>query len=128
MQIEDLCKGYDYDKLDEEVRNNLLILCDRISLLEIAYGKPFVVTSGFRSMEDHLRIYKEKCITKVPMKSKHLFGCALDISDITGELTKWCFANENKLVEYELWGEMRQGVWLHLQSEPPASKKRWFFP
>lgn len=117
--------------LTEEQQKNLNKLLIAINKVRVAYGKPMIVTSGIRSMEDHLRIYKEKGITdikKIPMESKHLIGAAVDILDKSGALYDWCKTNENILIQAGLWLEERQGPWQHFQCEPPKSGKRWFMP
>ena len=71
----------------DEQSSNLLLLLMKINKVREAYGRQMVVTSGLRSMEDHLRIYREKGITdksRIPMKSKHLLGQAVDIADPKG--------------------------------------------
>lgn len=90
------------------------------------------VTSGLRTMEDHLRIYREKGITdpaKIPMKSKHLIGAAVDIYDPGLEITKWLKEDESaKLIAAELWCEEGNKNWVHFQIYSPASGHRWFYP
>jgi hypothetical protein len=86
-------------------------------------------------MEDHKRIYRNKGITdesKIPMKSKHLFGQAADISDSDGLFNNWCKENEKLLLSIGVWLEHRQGGWQHIQSVPFRSYKVggsiWFKP
>jgi hypothetical protein len=123
------------EDLSQEYQDNLALLLERMNKVREAYGKPMTVTSGFRSMEDHLRIYAAKGITdpaKIPMKSAHLRGCAVDISDPNGEVFAWCQANEPLLVEIGIWLENRQKNWQHFQVQPFASYKDggtiWFNP
>lgn len=119
-----------------ELDHNIRVLLGRLNKIRAAYGKPMVITSGLRSMEDHLRIYREKAKkegvpfdeAKVPKKSRHLWGQAADVLDKSGEFYDWCKANEALLEEVGLWCEERMGPWQHLQSVPPKSGKRWFFP
>jgi len=119
----------------ELVAKNLFLLLDKMNIVRKAYGKPMIVTSGLRSMPDHLRIYANKGITdkaKIPMKSKHLFGQACDVADPDGKFHKWCEANEDFLRETGVWLENRQGGWQHLQIVPFGSYKVggtiWFNP
>jgi uncharacterized protein YcbK (DUF882 family) len=115
----------------ELVAKNLLLLLDKMNIVRKAYGKPMIVSSGLRTMPDHLRIYANKGITdknKIPMKSKHLFGQACDISDPSGKLMAWCKANVAVLEEAGLWCEDGTVGWVHFQSVPPGSGKRFFLP
>lgn len=121
--------------LTEDEENNLVDLQARINIVRKAYGKPMFVTSGFRSKEDHKRIYMEKAkkagqtSVRIPMGSKHLSGQAVDIADPSGELYRWCKANEAVLIDAGLYCEEDTSVpRVHFQSVPPASKKRWFLP
>jgi uncharacterized protein YcbK (DUF882 family) len=119
--------------LTEEQQANVTILHEKINKIRALWGKPMVVTSGVRDIEDHKRIYREKGITdeaKIPMKSKHLFGQACDISDPKQELQKWCLENVDKLEEIGLWCEDFKATknWVHFQIIPPKSGKRFFKP
>jgi uncharacterized protein YcbK (DUF882 family) len=116
----------------KSIQDNLDILLKKINEIRAAYGKPMKVTSGLRTMEDHLRIYAEMGITeksKIPMKSKHLFGQACDVSDPDGKLMDWCIANEKVLEKVGLWCEVRDDKKrVHFQIVPPQSGKRFFNP
>ena len=125
----------DLDSLPDDIAMNLNSLLEKMNLIRNKYGKPMTVTSGFRTKEDHLRIYAEKGITdpkKIPMGSKHLSGLACDISDPNSELYKWCLANEDYLIQIGVWLEHRQGPWQHFQIEPFKSYQLggtiWFHP
>lgn len=131
LEMKELLGKYKYDDLALEVRRNLDLLLERANKVRTAWGKPMTVTSGFRSMEDHLRIYREKGITdpaKIPMQSRHLTGRAVDIADANLELTAWLKANPKILEDAELWCEEGNKNWTHLQTVPPVSGKRWFLP
>lgn len=133
ISMKEILKSADFESQPDYIKNALEILIERINQIRDAYGKPMIVTSGLRTLEDHLRIYKEKGITdqsKIPMKSKHLMGKAVDIYDPNKDLQKWCKENEVKLEEFKLWMEDFSATpnWCHFQTEPPASGKRWFLP
>lgn len=105
----------------------------RLEKVRAEFGKPMRITSGYRSMQEHLQIYSKKGITdksKIPMRSKHLIGCAADVADPAQELQAWCKANEPKLEEIGLWIEDFSATpnWVHFQTVPPASGKRFFKP
>lgn len=119
--------------LTEEQEKYQQILYEAINKVRTAYGKPMYVTSGVRSMEDHLRIYKEKGITdpaKIPMASRHLIGAAVDIADSDSSLWNWCMDNIKVLEEAGLYLEDKSATptWVHFQCTPPKSGKRIFKP
>lgn len=116
-----------------QTQANLHILLERINAIRFAYGKPMTVTSGLRDMVNHLRIYAAKGITdpkKIPMKSKHLTGEAVDIADGSGDLKRWVRAHVGLLEQVGLWCEAFEAcpTWIHMQICPPASGKRFFTP
>lgn len=64
-------------------------------------------------------------------KSKHLTGHAIDLRDNgTRDLAIWCLKNEDALAEIGLWMERPQWTptWVHLQTIPPASHRRYYVP
>lgn len=125
---------YNEDDIEDEHLDNMEVLHDRINILRKEYGKPLIVTSCYRSMKDHLRIYREKGITdkkKIPMKSKHLFGKAIDlVARDMEDLHNWIMDNEELMEEIGLWFEHFDATptWCHAQIEPPRSKRRFFYP
>lgn len=133
IELKELLKGKDFNSLPAEHQANLMTLLEKISRVRIAYGKPMTVTSGYRSMQEHLDIYKRKGITdknRIPMKSKHLVGAAVDISDPKRELQVWCKNNVKLLEEIGLWMEdfAYTSNWVHFQVIPPKSGNRFFIP
>jgi uncharacterized protein YcbK (DUF882 family) len=116
---------------------NLEDLQRRINIVRTEYGKPMMVTSGYRTLQDHLRIYSEinarrrkkgLPAIRVPMGSRHMSGEAVDIADKDGKLMQWCKANEPILEKAELWMEEGTEGWCHFQIRPPRSGKRFFLP
>lgn len=129
--------GLDLDnKLPAQHVANLQKLHIAVNKLREAYGKPLRVTSGYRSLEKHLAIYATKGITdkkKIPMKSKHLEGLAVDVVPIDEPikaLHDWIKKNEKLLEEIGIWVEdfRYSKTWAHLQISPPKSGKRFFVP
>ena len=123
----------DFKDCTPEQQKNLPILLARVNKIREAYGKSMKVSSGLRSMADHLRIYAEKGITdqsKIPMKSRHLSGQAVDFADPKKVLQKWIKSNIDVLEACELWCEdfSATPTWIHFQTVPPASGKRFFTP
>jgi hypothetical protein len=127
--------GY-YKDMDIEHYNNLLKLSEKIDKLREAYGKPLRVTSGYRSKEKHLAIYAAKGITdqkKIPMKSKHLVGLAVDLVPVkepVSDLHKFIKSNIALMQEIGLWFEdfSKTPTWTHVQIVAPKSGKMFFLP
>ncbi len=125
-----LMNKYELKDLPAEAQGNIMTLLERINKVRDAYGKPMKVTSGFRSMDDHKRIYEQKGIKVIPLKSKHLYGQAVDIYDPNKELQAWILQNVALMESIGLWMEDFSATpnWCHCQIVPPASGKRFFKP
>jgi len=133
VEVSDLLLEDEITSIPIHYRMNLLILAKKMTMIEQASGIPLKVTSGFRTMKNHMRVYLKKGITditKIPVRSKHLTGEACDIEDKGKELQEWCLANESLLIKLELWIEnfTLTPNWVHFQSSPPKSGKRFFIP
>lgn len=139
ITLNEILKGIDVNSLPQEHQLNLNFLLDRINLVRKYWAKPLIVTSGYRSLQDHKRIYSTintKRVAKglpeisVPMGSKHLSGQALDVLDVDGELKNWCIVNEFLLEGLGLWCEdfNHTPTWVHFQMVSPKSGKRFFIP
>lgn len=131
--MEELLKGVKLESLPAEHQANLLKLLEKMNIIREKYGKPMTVSSCYRSMEDHLRIYREKGITdksKIPMKSNHLSGLACDISDPKQELQAWTKANVELMEELGFYMEDYSATktWVHYQLVKPKSGNRFFKP
>jgi len=122
------------EDLPQEHQDNLNNLLEKLNKLRQAYGKAMKVTSGYRSLEDHLRIYADKGIrdlSQIPMKSKHLSGQACDFSDPDNKLKDFINdCTEEQLEEFGLYFEdfKHTSNWVHCQSVPPKSGRRFFIP
>ena len=133
ISIDELLSGQaKLGELSNEVQNNLQELLVKVNKVRTAYGKPMIVTSGLRTKKHHLEIYARKGIypPKVPMKSNHLSGRAVDFADGNGELKKWVKANIKLMEEIGLWLEdfSATKTWCHFQINPPKSGNRFFMP
>jgi len=62
--------------------------------------------------------------------SKHLSCLAIDLEDRNGALDAWCLAHPDVLEELGLWLEHPDATpgWCHLQTQPPRSGSRVFYP
>jgi len=121
-----------FNECTDEQKKNLTILLEKVNKVRLAYGKPMIVTSGLRTTKHHLDIYARKGVypPKVPMKSNHLFGKAVDFADGNGELKKWVLNNMKVMEDAGLWMEdfSATKTWLHVQITPPKSGNRFFKP
>lgn len=110
--------------LTEEQDKNLDKLLIAMNKIRAAYGKPMIVTSGVRSMEDQMRINP-----KAP-KSKHLLGLAVDIADKDKKLKEWLLNNVPELEIAGLYCENFEYTesWVHFQCLSPKSGRRFFIP
>jgi uncharacterized protein YcbK (DUF882 family) len=122
-----------WENIEIDIQKNIEETLEKINKVRNKYNKGMTVTSGLRTKNDQIRIYKEKGITdisKIPMSSRHLSGEAIDIFDPKKELQKWCKENEKFLEEIGLWMEDFSATpnWCHFQTKPPKSGKRWFLP
>lgn len=137
ISLKELLNGVDYNTLPRDHQNNIITLLERINKVREKWNKPMIVTSGYRSKADHIRIYKElakkRNITfkeaSIPWGSAHLVGAAVDISDPTGELYEWVFNNQALMEEIGLWMEVKDDQKrVHFQVYSPKSGKRFFNP
>ena len=131
LQMTELLGKYNLKDQTPEIQANLSVLLDRVNKIRALWGQPMTVTSGLRTMADHLRIYAEKGITdpaKIPMHSRHLIGAAVDIFDPGLVITYWLKQNPKFLEDAQLWCELNNLNWVHFQILPPASGERWFLP
>jgi hypothetical protein len=123
---------------DQTILSNIKELLKLVNELRTASGLPFIVTSGLRTKESQIVLYqklaKQKGIpfdeSKVPLKSKHISGQAIDIFDPQKELQQWCLDNEEKLEDLGLYCEDFSATpnWVHFQTVQPKSGKRFFIP
>jgi hypothetical protein len=62
--------------------------------------------------------------------SRHMTGEAIDLWDPEGDLDEWCLANLNILTTLGLWMEHPASTkgWCHVQTVPPKSRNRVFYP
>jgi hypothetical protein len=132
----------DPNKLDPKKLAQEQDLLKKVNIIRTRWNKAMTVTSGVRTLADHLRIYKDKGITdqsKIPMKSKHLEtvteAAAVDIADAGLLLTKWLKdtpEGRQALNDADLYCEDGNSNWVHFQNKPFGSYKpggtRWFKP
>jgi uncharacterized protein YcbK (DUF882 family) len=128
IRLKELLGGNPEPK-EKSVRDNLAKFLKVMNIVRKAYGKPMLVTSGLRSMEHHLAIYRRLGL-KAPLKSAHLQGLAVDIHDRDHQLWNWCLDNLALLEKLGLYLEdkSKTPTWVHFQLLKPRSGNRVFLP
>lgn len=113
----------------EVVRANADFLLERVNALldelpQIPAAVERIVNSGWRPAS-----YNATVPNAAP-NSRHITGQAIDIRDPDGELDEFLFNNPQFLSRFQLWMEhpLSSKGWTHLQSVPPRSGNRIFFP
>ena len=115
---------WDIKDVDVIIKRNLEDLCRKIN--KLGFQPARYASSCLRSLKDQQRINPSA------MGSSHLYGCAVDVADPDGGLTRWVQTSVGraKLVECGLWVEDPKYTngWLHLSSYMPKSGNRIFIP
>jgi len=107
--------------LSKEQELNLNDLLTKVNQIRKAYGKPLIVSSGYRPSAINSNV---KGASK---KSSHMSCQAVDFKD-NGPFKKWCLDNLELLKANGLWMEDPRWTptWVHLQSR--KASKRVFLP
>lgn len=102
-----------YEDLSPELKANLDDLVAKVNVIRKAYGKPLIVSSGYRSPAQNAAAGGAK-------RSNHMILRAVDFADSSREFTKWCLANIDLLNKVGLYMEDPNTAvsWVHLQSTP----------
>lgn len=102
-------------------RANLLISSYRAITKD---DEPRTVTSGWRPPAINA------ATPNAAPRSRHITGQAIDISDPEGDLDEWCLDHPEILQSIGLWQEHPSATksWCHVQTVPPKSGKRVFYP
>jgi len=114
-----------------DVDENLAHLLDRLNQFQGLCPHALIVTSGLRSMQKQIEIYQ--AMGKPPkLKSQHLLGRAADLKDWDKVIKNWCLTEEGlqALESIGFWCEDFDSTptWIHVQTVPPKSLKRFFLP
>ena len=113
------------DAWSEEIEGAAIELLSRVDAMLTEFGEERKITSGWRPPEVNSKT------AGASLKSKHMTGHAVDLADPEGDLDDWCSENDGeRLKAYNLWMEHPAATkgWCHLQSLPPKSGKRVFYP
>lgn len=122
IKLEEILMGRDKEfPLDTALKNNLKKLHEALNKFRVIYGKPMLVTSGYRPGEYNKAAGGAN-------KSNHTICLACDFADSNGDLDAFCIANPEVLEECGLYLEHPKWTkgWCHLQCVPPKSGNRIF--
>ncbi len=116
--------------LTPEIVHNAKDLLHRVNLLLSVYyqlnpdADKVTVSSGWRPPEVNRKV------PNAAPRSHHMTGRAIDLRDPEGELDEFFFERQDLLGQYGLWLEHPSATrrWAHVQSVPPRSGKRVFYP
>jgi len=99
--------------LTQELEDNLAILLEKVNIIRSIWGKPLIVTSGYRPAQYNQNANGAK-------KSAHMSCQAADFKDIDREFSKWCLNNLPLLKQNGLYLESPKYTpsWTHLQIRP----------
>lgn len=123
--------GRHIERPSAEVAANALELLARVNALlsnasteGIEAAQNPKVNSGWRPASYNATI------PNAAARSKHITGQAIDLADPEGVLDDWCVQHLESLEAIGLWLEhpLATKNWCHLQSIPPKSGKRIFYP
>lgn len=123
------------DEVTDEIDANAGITVERVNQLLTAMDQDGVeisdnpktgnlVSSGWRPAAIN------RATPNSAPRSKHMSAQACDVYDPEGEIDDWCMAHQNILASFELWMEHPSATkgWAHLQTVPPKSGNRVFYP
>lgn len=127
ISLDDYWMGRDKEYADEltpSIELQAKITISRANVLLATFGEQRTVNSGWRPPEVN---------TATPgaaMFSRHMTGQAIDISDPEGDLDEWCLSHQDTLAGIGLWLEHPASTkgWCHVQTVPPKSGNRVFYP
>lgn len=110
--------------LTTEVCVNAAETVNRVNALLKEFGEERHVTSGWRPPEVNAST------PNAAKRSNHMLGLACDIEDPEGDLDEWCVDHPEVLERLGLFQEHPATTkgWAHLQTVPPRSGKRTFYP
>jgi hypothetical protein len=112
---------------EQNVSDNARLLLARVNTFLEGYltqhPGPVRMSSGYRSPEHNVKVGGAP-------RSHHMSGKAIDISDYSRTLAKYCVRYQDQLRVNGLYCEDPRATttWVHFQDVEPGSKKRFFVP
>lgn len=109
---------------NDQIEAQAAITVKRANQLLDAFGEPRGVNSGWRPPEVNA------ATPGAAPYSRHVTAQAVDLHDPEGDLDEWCLAHPDVLTSIGLWQEHPASTkgWCHLQTVPPKSGNRVFYP
>ena len=112
--------------LTPEIRRNAITTVALANALLAVFGQGRKVNSGWRPPQVNA------ATPNAAAMSKHMTGQAIDLADPEGDLDDWLMsdAGQAQMEKLGLWHEHPAATknYAHLQTVPPRSGKRTFFP
>lgn len=110
------------NELSDAHRMNAKQTVERANALLERFGQKRRVVSGWRPGAIN------RATKGAAPNSKHVLCQAVDLEDNNGDLMRWLLNNQDIMEELKLWAEDSRdtGTWVHLQTLPPGSGKRFF--
>lgn len=108
----------------ESIADNAADLLWRVNHFLMTWDREVRVSSGYRSPAYN------KTLPGAAKNSKHMAGRAIDLADYDRALARFVFIKAEVLDACGLWCEDMRCTkgWVHFQSVPPASGRRFFLP
>lgn len=118
------------DDYTQEVSDNIDKLLKVLNVIRKAYGKPLIISSGWRPAAIN------STIPGAAKRSNHVIGLACDFKDPNGEIDAWLDNNQDLLESLGAWQENSSATpnWAHIDigvrviKDRPGCKKRQFNP
>ena len=109
--------------LTPEMKQNLDLLLISVNRLRALWGKPLIVSSGYRPGAYNAQAGGAKA-------SNHMICAAVDFKDPEQKLAKWLISRLDVLEACGLYMEDPSATptWCHVQIKPPGSGRRIFKP
>jgi len=112
------------DELTSAMMESAANTVNKANQLLERFGQSRGINSGWRPVEVN------KLVPGAALMSNHTRCLAVDIADPEGDLDEWCLENQPILAEIGLYLEHPASTkgWTHVQTVPPRSGRRVFYP
>ena len=112
--------------LTPQIEKNAALTVQLANALLARFGQGRKVNSGWRPPAFNATV------PNAAPNSKHMTGQAIDLADPEGDLDDWLMSQEGQqaMTELGLWHEHPAATkgWAHIQTVPPKSGRRTFYP